>query len=308
MDVTLLRLDKIVLDPTLTARAERPADLVRRYAEDMAAGHDFPPIVCFTDGAAVYVVDGWIRVLAAKLAGRKALEATVRTASRKEMRLHAAASNASHGTSRSQADRRLAVLIALEEQPGWTALHVAAHCKVSPALVTGIIAVRARMPEARAEDAAAKSPRETLGVPAKPAPPKPAFPRPVPPPKVSSAKPAAPTPPPKPANPWDGVLDGRRDDDFEPDEKDAEEEAEPADEDEGDEEISAKQTYERMLRSGRKFLRYVDLVGLEDAEAVVRVRSDMCQKSIVAALRGRPEKRPASPSVVLNGSREEAVR
>jgi hypothetical protein len=276
MTASLIPLNRITLDPTLTARAERPDELVRAYAADMECGCTFPPLTCFTDGTTTFLIDGWLRYLAAKLLGRSHVEATVGTCSRREMRLHAAAANAAHGTSRTQAS-----------QP-----QIVAHCKVSPALVSGLVAVRARMPAIKAEEAAAKSARETLGLPVKPATPKPAPPR-----------PASPKPPPSPSpNPWQGVLDAKRDDD-EPDERDiVPAEPEPPDEDDdGDEfdefdELDRDRLRERMMRAGRKFARFLDAVGgLTDAEAMALVRADMKATAAREARRGRPEKPPALP-------------
>src|ERR1019366_7265136 len=126
----------------------------------MEDGVEFPPVTCYADGSTTYLIDGWLTYLAAKQLGRRAIEAHVRTGSRREMRLFAASSNAGHGLQRTLADRRLAVLITLEESPTWTVPQVAAHCRVSAFLVVGLVEVRARMPDLANEDVAAKGSRE----------------------------------------------------------------------------------------------------------------------------------------------------
>ena len=96
-------------------------------------------------------------------------------------------------------------------------------------------------------------------------------------------------------------MDASRDDD-DPDEGHAiAEEPEPPDEDDdGDEfdELDRERLREKMMRSGRKFVRFLDMLGgMTDAEAMAMLREDMRVTAARNARRGRPERpeRPASP-------------
>ena len=196
--VTLLPLAKFTIDRSLFARSgkERSPDTVSHYATRMQAGDAFPPVVAFNDGQRIYLVDGELRYLAAKRLGLNALETEIRPGSRREARLFGAQANARNGESRSVADRRLAVLMVLEECPDWSVPKTADHCRVSTSLVTGLVEVRARMPSVKAEEASAKSARETLG---KPAPQRPTVPVPsvIPSPRAPSLAPKASMPTPR---------------------------------------------------------------------------------------------------------------
>ena len=291
MDIVMLELSKIILDPSITARVDRPAEKVAEYAQAMEDEASFPPVVCFNDGQHLYLVDGWIRYLAAKKLGRKAIAAEVRVGSRREMRLFASASNASHGLQRTLADRRLAVLITLEEQPSWTVPRVSAHCRVSPSLISAIIEVKRRMPAATPAEVAERGPQQMLGKPA-----------PTPKPATKPAPKPAPKPtPPATANPWVGVLDARRrdEDDESEQEQDTPSVAAVADafefDAEAEEDIAHELeiTYEQMMRAGRKWVRFATRLGLELHATLDEIIEDMKKKAEVARRRGRPEKVPA---------------
>lgn len=278
-EITMLELSKIVLDPSVTARVERPADKVAEYAQEMEDEASFPPVVCYNDGQRVYLVDGWIRYLAAKKLGRKAIAAEVRVGSRKEMRLFASASNASHGLQRTLADRRLAVLITLEEEPTWTVHRVSSHCRVSLGLTTGIVEVKRRMPAVPPAEVAGKSARELLNKP-KPAP--------------------KPTPKPAPAasaNPWVGTLDAKARDE---DEVPATRSTVPTAADDLELDVEAMEdaaheqeiTKDQMMRAGRKWVRFARMLGLDLHATLDEIIADMVVKAEVARRRGRPEKVP----------------
>ena len=62
MAVKKLTLDSITLDPALHARAEVDPKTVDRYARDLLAGDEFPPIKVFTDGKTYWPSSGWHRI------------------------------------------------------------------------------------------------------------------------------------------------------------------------------------------------------------------------------------------------------
>jgi hypothetical protein len=120
-------------DPALMCRAAGlNKNTVREYAEAMTAGASFPPVIIFQDGkGAKWLADGFHRCAAAELAGLLEVAADVRQGSRRDALLYAASANASHGRPRSNADRRHAVLLLLNDaawakrSDNWLAKHAA---------------------------------------------------------------------------------------------------------------------------------------------------------------------------------------
>lgn len=285
--VTLLPLAKFTIDRSLFARSgkERSPDTVSHYATRMQAGDAFPPVVAFNDGQRIYLVDGELRYLAAKRLGLNALETEIRPGSRREARLFGAQANARNGESRSVADRRLAVLMVLEECPDWSVPKTADHCRVSTSLVTGLVEVRARMPSVKAEEASAKSARETLG---KPAPQRPTVPVPsvIPSPRAPSLAPKASMPTPRYVPPPYRRCGPRRRSPCRRGRSSSlprgtlatwwgEEEAHE-DEDAG---LDRETLEERMYRAGRKFLRFAELLGVTPKEACDSILADRVERA-----------------------------
>lgn len=96
--------------------------IVADYADAMAQGAAFPPIVLFHDGDSVYFpADGLHRIEASKKIGRATILADVRQGNRRDAILFAVGANADHGFRRSQADKRNAVETLLKD-PEWTRL------------------------------------------------------------------------------------------------------------------------------------------------------------------------------------------
>ncbi len=90
-------------------REEMKPDVVRDYADDMAAGAIFPPVVVYHDGSSYWLADGFHRVAAARKIERETFDAEVREGGDRDAILHGIGSNASHGLRRTQADKRRAV-------------------------------------------------------------------------------------------------------------------------------------------------------------------------------------------------------
>ena len=133
----MLRLADIILDPEVQSRTQIDADVVEEYAEKMREGTRFPPIVVFLDGEDLRVADGFHRVEAARLAGLDDIEADVRSGSRRDAVLHAVGANSTHGLRRTNADKRRAVQILLDdpEWTQWSAREIARRAGVSHVLV-----------------------------------------------------------------------------------------------------------------------------------------------------------------------------
>ena len=113
-------------------RAEMKPDVVLDYAEDMAAGAIFPPVVVYFDGTEYWLADGFHRVAAARKIERETIEAEVREGTARDAIIHGIGANASHGLRRTQADKRRAVerLVRDEEWGKWSNRKIAEVAKV----------------------------------------------------------------------------------------------------------------------------------------------------------------------------------
>ncbi|MCH6258038.1 ParB/RepB/Spo0J family partition protein [Puniceicoccaceae bacterium K14] len=110
-------------------------EAVDSYSEAMKNGAEFPPIDLYFDGSKYYLADGFHRFLAAKRNEEKDIPAIVIEGSRLEALKHALGANATNGLYRTNADKRHAAEIALEEWPDLSNAYLADLCKVSIELV-----------------------------------------------------------------------------------------------------------------------------------------------------------------------------
>ena len=113
-------------------RVEMKPDVVREYADDMAAGAVFPPVEVYYDGSIYWLAEGYHRVAAARLLDRETIDAEVLDGGERDAILHGIGSNASHGLRRTQADKRRAVerLLRDEEWSKWSNRKIAEAAKV----------------------------------------------------------------------------------------------------------------------------------------------------------------------------------
>jgi uncharacterized ParB-like nuclease family protein len=116
-------------------RVKTSDEAIASYAEEMAQGTVFPPIVVFYDGATYWLADGFHRYLAAKRNEYPTILAAVQPGGRSDALRHALGANATNGVYRTNADKRNAVEIALEEWPDRANPVLADTCKVSVELV-----------------------------------------------------------------------------------------------------------------------------------------------------------------------------
>ena len=103
--MTLISLSDIQ-DGGAQMRVEMKPDVVLDYADDMAAGAIFPPVIVYHDGTDYWLGDGFHRVEAARKIERETIDAEVRDGDMRQATLHGIGSNASHGLRRTQADTR----------------------------------------------------------------------------------------------------------------------------------------------------------------------------------------------------------
>lgn len=104
----------------------------------MAEGVSFPPLVVFHEGEAYWLAEGFHRHHAAQEAGLAEMPCEVRPGDLREAILHSVGSNATHGLRRSNADKRRAALILLEdsEWSTWSDREIARRCAVDNSFVS----------------------------------------------------------------------------------------------------------------------------------------------------------------------------
>ena len=113
-------------------RVEMKPDIVREYADDMAAGAVFPLVEVYYDGSIYWLAEGYHRVAAARLLERETIDAEVLDGGERDAILRGIGSNASHGLRRTQADKRRAVerLLRDEEWGKWSNRKIAGVARV----------------------------------------------------------------------------------------------------------------------------------------------------------------------------------
>ena len=130
-----LPLDKIDIYGGTQARVATNDDAINSYADEMLAGAVFPAICVFYDGAKYWLADGFHRFLAAQRNEAESILTDVHEGSRTDALRYALGANATNGVYRSNADKRNAVEIALEEWPNMSNSVIAEMCRVSADLV-----------------------------------------------------------------------------------------------------------------------------------------------------------------------------
>ena len=135
MQTQTLPLDLIDIHGGTQTRVKTNGEAIESYAEEMNHGTVFPPITLFYDGATYWLADGFHRYLAAKRIGLPSIIAEVKPGGRIDALKHALGANATNGVYRTNADKRNAAAIALEEWSGLANTVLAEICKVSPELV-----------------------------------------------------------------------------------------------------------------------------------------------------------------------------
>lgn len=132
-------LEQLALDERLQARATIDRDAVEEYREAYAAGRKLPPVQAFRIAAALYIVDGFHRWLAAHEAGVEFLQVdVVGEGSMDDAVWYATGVNATHGLRRTNADKRRAVTMAVSSPIGaeQSSRVIADHVGVSPDFVS----------------------------------------------------------------------------------------------------------------------------------------------------------------------------
>ncbi|HMP82594.1 MAG TPA: ParB/RepB/Spo0J family partition protein [Verrucomicrobiota bacterium] len=133
-----LKLLEIVTDAGTQVRAGLNEATVTDYAEALADGAKFPPVVVFHDGDRYIAADGFHRIQAALRIGATQIECDVRKGGKTDALKFALGCNAHHGLRRTNSDKRHAVGMALKEFPKTSNAAIAEMCLVGHELVAEI--------------------------------------------------------------------------------------------------------------------------------------------------------------------------
>jgi uncharacterized ParB-like nuclease family protein len=136
----VMNIGALVMDERLQSRTEVNEETVSEYAEAIAAGAEFPPVLVYFDGINYYLTDGYHRVLAHKRAQKVSILCDVVQGTMRDAILRAAGVNANHGMRRTYADKRKAVMTLLDdfEWSDWSNAEIARRCGVSPTFVSNL--------------------------------------------------------------------------------------------------------------------------------------------------------------------------
>lgn len=132
-----MRLDQIRIDGGTQARAKMSEETIQNYIDALKEGVEFPPVVVFHDGKDYWLADGFNRYYAHKAINRNEIPAEINRGNILDAKLYACGANSNHGQPRTNADKRNAILMVLNE-PAWKAMserEVARVCNVSHTLV-----------------------------------------------------------------------------------------------------------------------------------------------------------------------------
>lgn len=128
-----INIKTIRIDGGTQSRVEINNEIVTEYAEAIKAGAEFPAVVVFNDGAENWLADGFHRFHAHNQAGKTSILADVRQGTMRDAILYSLGANGTHGLNRTNADKRKAVLTALNdsEWSQWPHKKIAEVCSVS---------------------------------------------------------------------------------------------------------------------------------------------------------------------------------
>ena len=137
-----LQVKQINFEGGTQARVKLDTDVVDAYAEVLTEtnGDALPPIDVYSDGTDYWLSDGFHRFHAHVKVGLGTIKANVHTGTRRDAILASVGANAEHGLKRSNADKRKAVKMLLDDQE-WSQRSdrwIAEKAKVSDRLVNNV--------------------------------------------------------------------------------------------------------------------------------------------------------------------------
>lgn len=133
-----LKISDVKIDGGTQQREKINPDIVAEYAEAMRCGAQFPPVVVFSDGVFNWLADGFHRFHARRAVPDVEISAEVHVGTNRDAILYSTGANNTHGQRLSNADKRKAVGIMLNdsEWSQWSDHQIAKHCKVTQPFVS----------------------------------------------------------------------------------------------------------------------------------------------------------------------------
>lgn len=140
MGIQKLAIEKIRLDGGTQSRSGLNSEVAEGYADDMRNGAVFPAVEVMFDGSDYWLVNGFHRIEAAKLAGLLLVDADVSKGTQRDAWMVSRRANKDNGLHRTNADKRYAVesMLLDEECVRWTDGRIADTCAVGQALVSRV--------------------------------------------------------------------------------------------------------------------------------------------------------------------------
>ncbi|MFX4086140.1 hypothetical protein ACKU27_13665 [Sphingobium yanoikuyae] len=136
-ETIMLAVSLIRRDGGTQIRAQVSMDVAKDYAEALERGDTFPPVKARFDGTHYWLCDGFHRIMAAEMRGAAKMAVEVKPGTRRDAILDAVGANAAHGFRRTNADKRQAVLVLLDDAE-WSAKsdrEIARIAHVDPGMV-----------------------------------------------------------------------------------------------------------------------------------------------------------------------------
>lgn len=135
-----LAIDLIRCDGGTQMRAELSVDVYMDYRDKILAGVEFPPLDVFFDGSEYWLADGFHRFYGHREAKKASIKCNVHNGTVRDAILFAVGANATHGLTRTKADKRNAInaLLSDKEWCKWSNGVVAEKCHVTPQYVGDI--------------------------------------------------------------------------------------------------------------------------------------------------------------------------
>ncbi len=150
--VKTLKLTDIRLDGATQQRAKIPKDGVEEYAKLMKLDNvEFPPVVVFFDGKDNWLADGFMRYEARKSCLRTDIEAEIRHGTKRDAILFSVGANAGHGLKRTNADKRKAVRVLLNDEE-WRKLSARQIAKLAGVHHDLVVTLRQEVAESAKKD------------------------------------------------------------------------------------------------------------------------------------------------------------
>ena len=119
-------LDTLTLIPELQVRVRCDTETIRDYAAAMAvAPDDFPPVDVFDVEGKLYLVHGWHRYNAARIAKQESIRCRVIEGTMEEAWQFAWGANRTNGRRLTTKDKRHAIEVALTRHPEWASARIA---------------------------------------------------------------------------------------------------------------------------------------------------------------------------------------